>query len=118
MRKSKINPRKEVTNVLLIIAGIFCAAFGLKGFLIPNHFIDGGVTGISLLISSTTGLPISILIIVINLPFIWLGFKRINKLYAIKTLVAILVLSIVLYVFKFPHVTDDKLLTAVFGGFL
>ena len=118
MRKSKINPRKEVTNILLIIAGIFCAAFGLKGFLIPNHFIDGGVTGISLLISSTTGLPISVLIIVINLPFIWLGFKRINKLYAIKTLAAILLLSIVLYVFKFPHVTDDKLLTAVFGGFL
>jgi uncharacterized membrane-anchored protein YitT (DUF2179 family) len=118
MKRNRLNLPKEITNILLIIAGIFCAAFGLKGFLIPNHFIDGGVTGISLLISSATGLPISILIIVINLPFIWLGFKRINKLYAIKTLVAILLLSIVLYVFKFPHVTDDKLLTAVFGGFL
>ena len=117
MKRTKLNPRKEVTNVLLIMAGIFSAAFGLKGFLIPNHFIDGGVTGISLLISSTTGLPISVLIIVINLPFIWLGFKRIDKLYAIKTLAAIFLLSIVLYVFKFPHVTDDKLLTAVFGGF-
>jgi len=118
MKRTKINLPKEITNVLLIITGIFSAAFGLKGFLIPNHFIDGGVTGISLLISSTTGTPISVLIIVINLPFIWLGFKRINKLYAIKTLAAILLLSIVLYLFKFPHVTDDKLLTAVFGGFL
>ncbi|MEO6980819.1 MAG: YitT family protein [Mucilaginibacter sp.] len=118
MKRTRLNLPKEITNILLIIAGILCAAFGLKGFLIPNHFIDGGVTGISLLISSTTGLPISVLIIVINLPFIWLGFKRINKLYAIKTLAAILLLSIVLYVFKFPHVTDDKLLTAVFGGFL
>ncbi|WP_295798677.1 YitT family protein [Mucilaginibacter sp.] len=117
MKRTKVNTRKEITNVLLIIAGIFSAAFGLKGFLIPNHFIDGGVTGISLLVSSTTGAPISVLIIVINLPFIWLGFKRINKLYAIKTLIAICLLSIVLYLFKFPIVTDDKLLTAVFGGF-
>jgi uncharacterized membrane-anchored protein YitT (DUF2179 family) len=117
MKRTKINLRKEITNALLILVGIFSAAFGLKGFLIPNHFIDGGVTGISLLISSTTRAPISILIIVINLPFIWLGYKRINKLYAIKTLAAILVLSAVLYLFNFPHVTDDKLLTAVFGGF-
>ncbi|MDP9076474.1 MAG: YitT family protein [Bacteroidota bacterium] len=117
MKRSRLNLRKEITNILLIIAGIFCAAFGLKGFLIPNEFIDGGVTGISLLISSITGWPISILIIVINLPFIWLGYKRINKLYAIKTLIAILILSIVLYFIKFPHVTNDKLLTAVFGGF-
>ncbi|MCR8556629.1 YitT family protein [Mucilaginibacter sp. BJC16-A38] len=117
MKRSRLNLRKEITNIPLIIAGIFCAAFGLKGFLIPNEFIDGGVTGISLLISSITGWPISILIIIINLPFIWLGYKRINKLYAIKTLIAILILSIVLYFIKFPHVTNDKLLTAVFGGF-
>lgn len=117
MKRTKINPQKEITNALLIVVGVFSAAFGLKGFLIPNHFIDGGVTGISLLVSSTTKTPISILIIVINLPFIWLGYKRINKLYAIKTLAAILVLSLVLYLVRFPHVTDDKLLTAVFGGF-
>ncbi|HVW96025.1 MAG TPA: YitT family protein [Mucilaginibacter sp.] len=118
MKRAKVNLRKEITNTFLIITGIFGAAFGLKGFLMPNHFIDGGVTGISLLISSTTKLPISILIIVINLPFIWLGYKRINKLYAIKTLLAIFVLSAILFFVSFPHVTDDKLLTAVFGGFL
>lgn len=117
MKRRRFKFRKEITNALLIITGIFSAAFGLKGFLIPNEFIDGGVTGISLLISSITNWPISILIVVINIPFIWLGYKRINKLYAIKTLIAILVLSLVLYLVNFPHVTNDKLLTAVFGGF-
>jgi uncharacterized membrane-anchored protein YitT (DUF2179 family) len=117
MKRSRFKLRKEIINVLLIITGIFSAAFGLKGFLIPNEFIDGGVTGISLLISSITGWPISILIVVINIPFIWLGYKRINKLYAVKTLIAIFILSLVLYFVNFPQVTNDKLLTAVFGGF-
>jgi uncharacterized membrane-anchored protein YitT (DUF2179 family) len=117
MNRRGFQLRKEIINVLLIITGIFSAAFGLKGFLIPNEFIDGGVTGISLLISSLTNWPISILIIIINVPFIWLGYKRINKLYAMKTLAAILILSLVLYLVNFPHVTNDKLLTAVFGGF-
>ncbi len=117
MKRTRVKPRKEVTNALFILTGTFSAAFGLKGFLIPNHFIDGGVTGISLLISSITGAPISALIVAINLPFIWLGYKRINKLYAIKTLAAIFLLSVILFLVNFPHVTDDKLLTAVFGGF-
>jgi uncharacterized membrane-anchored protein YitT (DUF2179 family) len=118
MKKRKTYLRKELMHIMLIIAGIFCAAFGLKGFLIPNEFIDGGVTGISLLISNLTSWPISILIVIINIPFIWLGYKRINKLFAIKTSIAILILAGVLYFISFPHVTNDKLLTAVFGGFL
>lgn len=101
----------------MIIVGICSAAFGLEGFLIPNDFIDGGVTGISLLISSLTDWPISALLVVINIPFIWLGYKRVDKLFALKTLVAITILALVLYFFKFPMVTNDKLLTAVFGGF-
>jgi uncharacterized membrane-anchored protein YitT (DUF2179 family) len=108
--------RIEITRIILIAVGIACAAFGLKGFLIPNEFIDGGVTGISLLISSITGWPISILILVINIPFIWLGYKRVDKLFALKTLVAIVILALVLYFVTFPLVTKDKLLTAVFGG--
>ncbi|CAN5166551.1 YitT family protein [soil metagenome] len=118
MKKRKTYLRKELMHIMLIIAGIFCAAFGLKGFLIPNEFIDGGVTGISLLISNLTSWPISILIVIINIPFIWLGYKRINKLFAIKTSIAILILAGVLYFISFPHVPNDKLLTAVFGGFL
>lgn len=94
-----------------------CAAFGLKGFLIPNDFIDGGVTGISLLISSITDWPVSLLLFVINIPFIWLGYKRVDKVFAIKTLVAIIILSLVIYFVEFPDITHDKLLIAVFGGF-
>lgn len=113
----KITPRTEVPKIAMIIAGIMAAAFGLKGFLIPNHFIDGGVTGISLLISSITGWPLSILLFIINIPFIWLGYKRVDKLFAIKTLAAIVVLALILFFVEFPDVTNDKLLTAVFGGF-
>ncbi|TSJ39624.1 YitT family protein [Mucilaginibacter corticis] len=109
--------RIEITRIIMIAVGIASAAFGLKGFLIPNEFIDGGVTGISLLISSLIGWPISVLILVINVPFIWLGYKRVDKLFAFKTTIAIVLLSIVLYLVNFPMVTHDKLLTAVFGGF-
>ena len=101
----------------MIMAGIGSASFGLEGFLIPNDFIDGGATGISLLISSLTDWPISALLVVINIPFIWLGYKRVDKIFALKTLVAITILALVLYFVKFPLVTNDKLLTAVFGGF-
>lgn len=108
--------RIEIIRIIMIAIGIASAAFGLKGFLIPNEFIDGGVTGISLLVSSLTGVPISILIVVINIPFIFLGYKKVDKLFALKTSVAIIVLSVVLYFVNFPLVTHDKLLTAVFGG--
>lgn len=117
MSKKTKQLRTELYRAVFVACGIICAAFGLKGFLIPNEFIDGGVTGISLLISSITGWPISLLIAIINVPFIWLGYKRINKLFALKALIAILVLSVVLYFISFPHVTNDKVLTAVFGGF-
>lgn len=117
MKKKRIDLKTETIRVLMIAAGIMSAAFGLKGFLIPNEFIDGGVTGISLLISSITGWPISVLILVINIPFILLGYNRVDKIFAVKTLAAILILALVLYLVNFPLVTHDKLLTAVFGGF-
>ena len=101
----------------MIAAGILSAAFGLKGFLIPNEFIDGGVTGISLLISSITDWPISLLLLIINIPFIFLGYKRVDKVFAIKSLVAIVVLALVIHLVHFPLITKDKLLTSVFGGF-
>ncbi len=104
-------------NVGLIILGIFSAAFGLKGFLLSSHFIDGGVTGISMLLASALGFPLAILISVINLPFIAVGYKQIGKAFALKSALAIAGLSLCLAFVKFPDVTPDKLLTAVFGGF-
>jgi uncharacterized membrane-anchored protein YitT (DUF2179 family) len=97
--------------------GIFSAAFGLKGFLLSSHFIDGGVTGVSMLLAAVLKLPLSILILIINIPFIVLGLRQIGLKFAIKSALAIAGLSLCLAFVKFPDVTPDKLLTAVFGGF-
>jgi len=106
----------EVKNSLLIILGIFSAAFGLKGFLLSSHFIDGGVTGVSMLFSAVMGWPLAVLILVINLPFVAIGYRQIGPKFAVKSALAITGLSLVLFLVKFPDVTPDKLLTAVFGG--
>ncbi|GAA4277438.1 YitT family protein [Aquimarina mytili] len=106
-----------IKDSLLIALGVVSAAFGLESFLLPNMFIDGGVTGISLLISEITSLPLYILILLINIPFILLGLKVIGQRFAIRATIAILALAITLFVFDFPEVTQDKLLVSVFGGF-
>lgn len=108
---------KEVFNIILIVLGILSAGLGLKGFLLSSHFIDGGVTGISMLSSSILKFPLSILILIINLPFIAIGFRQIGKKFAIKSALAIGGLSLCLAFIHYPDVTSDKLLTAVFGGF-
>lgn len=104
-------------NGLFILIGIFSAAFGLKGFLLPNGFIDGGVTGISLLTAILSDIPLPVLIVLINLPFIYAGYKQVSKSFAITTALAIGGLALVLVTINFPIITNDKLLTAVFGGF-
>jgi uncharacterized membrane-anchored protein YitT (DUF2179 family) len=109
--------RRNVKDFLLILMGIFSASFGLKGFLLSNHFIDGGVTGISLLISALSPIPLYVLIICINLPFILLGYKIMGKNFAIKTAIAIAGLAVCLATVNFPDITKDNLLVAVFGGF-
>jgi len=108
---------KETTReFIFIIIGIFSAGMGLKGFLLSSHFIDGGVTGISMLLADITPVPISIFIFAINLPFLWLGYRKLGKTFAIKSTLAIGGLSLCLALVHFPDVTHDKLLTAVFGG--
>lgn len=104
-------------NAGLIILGIFSAGLGLKGFLLSSHFIDGGVTGISMLLANVLNWPLSILILIINLPFIALGYRQVGKAFAIKSILAIGGLALCLAFVKYPDVTHDKLLTAVFGGF-
>jgi uncharacterized membrane-anchored protein YitT (DUF2179 family) len=106
-----------IKDFILIATGIGSAAFGLEGFLLPTKFIDGGATGISLLISEVTSIPIYLLLVLINIPFIFLGFRIIGKQFAIKTALAITVLAICVATIHFPVVTHDKLLVAVFGGF-
>jgi uncharacterized membrane-anchored protein YitT (DUF2179 family) len=108
--------KENIKSIFLIILGIFSASFGLKGFLIPNQFIDGGVTGISLLVSFSTEIPLPLLIFIINVPFIILGFSQISRPFALKALAAIAGLSLVLATVNFPVITHDKLLIAIFGG--
>ena len=104
-------------DTFFIVSGIFAAAFGLESFLFPNSFIDGGATGISLLIAETADIPLYVLIILVNIPFVFLGYRVIGKIFALKTALAILGLAFVLAFIKFPEVTQDKLLVSVFGGF-
>jgi len=108
---------KEFKNIILIVLGIFSAAMGLKGFLLSSRFIDGGVTGVSMLLSDVLGFPLAILIFFINIPFIIIGYRQIGKTFALKSALAIFGLSLCLAFVSFPDVTPDKLLTAVFGGF-
>jgi uncharacterized membrane-anchored protein YitT (DUF2179 family) len=107
----------EAGHVALIALGVLSAGLGLKGFLLSSHFIDGGVTGISMLLSNVTGWSLSALLLVFNLPFIAVGYRHIGRAFALKSALAIAGLSVCLAVVNYPDVTPDKLLTAVFGGF-
>jgi len=116
-RELLITLKQLFKDLLLIIVGIFAASFGFKGFLLTNHFIDGGATGISLLISAVTKTPLYILIICVNIPFIILAYIVMGKQFAIKTSLAIAGLALCLATVNFPNITNDNLLVALFGGF-
>lgn len=116
-REFTIMGKRNVKDFFLITAGIFSAAFGFKGFLLTNHFIDGGATGISLLVSAMTKIPLHWLVLLVNIPFIFLAHKVMGKRFAFKTALAIAGLAICLATLHFPNITDDNLLVAVFGGF-
>lgn len=108
---------QRVFEYVLLVLGVFSAAFGLKGFLLPNTFIDGGAMGLSLITVALTGIPLSVLVVLINIPFIVMGYKQISPEFAFKTLFAIIGLAIVLVLVDYTVVTNDKVLIAVFGGF-
>lgn len=104
-------------DLILMSIGVFCASIGLKCFLVPNNLLDGGVTGISLLLSRIFSWNLSVLIFAINFPFILMGIKQISWKFGLKTFIAIIALSLSIEFISFPVVTQDKLLIAVFGGF-
>jgi uncharacterized membrane-anchored protein YitT (DUF2179 family) len=104
-------------DAILISLALASAGLGLKGFLLPNSFIDGGVTGISLLVRQISGISLSVLLVVINLPFLVLGFSQIGKTFVIKCIIAIIGLALTIYFIPYPVVAADKLLVAIFGGF-
>lgn len=104
-------------DTIFIIAGILSAGMGIKGFLLSSHFIDGGVTGVSMLLATLINIPLPVWLLVINLPFIGLGYRQFGRQFALKSTLAIAGLSLSLAAIPYPDVTPDLLLTSVFGGF-
>ena len=117
IRSGQVEFAHAIKEILFIAIGVFAAGFGLKGFLLPNQFIDGGATGVSLLIQVKSNISLGILLLFVNLPFIVLGAKTIGKKFAIKSILAIVALALVVHFVHYPIITHDKLLIAVFGGF-
>jgi uncharacterized membrane-anchored protein YitT (DUF2179 family) len=116
-RLLRITVTRYLRDFFMITLGVLSATFGLQGFILPNHLIDGGATGISLLLSQISGLPLSVFIGFINIPFIVVGYRMLGRVFAIKTSIAIVLLALALASFNFPGVTKDPFLASFFGGF-
>jgi uncharacterized membrane-anchored protein YitT (DUF2179 family) len=106
----------SVKEYLQIFIGIILASIGLKAFLLPNGFLDGGVTGIAILLSRLFDIDISILLLLCSVPFLIVGIYTISRRILIKSIVSIALLSISIVLETFPVITEDKLLIAIFGG--
>ena len=106
----------EVVNTALVVLGILSAGMGLKGFLLSSGFIDGGVTGVSMLLARTTPFPLTFWLPAVNLPFVVLGYRQMGLAFAVRSALAIAGLVAALAFIPYPDVTPDPLLTAVFGG--
>lgn len=113
----KLVLKRNIKDVALIASGVVMASIGLKAFLLPNNFLDGGAMGVSLLIQILTKWDLSILIVLVNLPFIIIGARQVSIQFAIKSSLAILSLALLVHFIQIPPITSDKLLIAVFGGF-
>jgi uncharacterized membrane-anchored protein YitT (DUF2179 family) len=109
--------RRILRDIMLLVLGLLAAGFGLKGFLLPTEFVDGGATGISLLINETTGISFPLLLILVNIPFIILAYMQEGPEFVMKTAFAIVGLALAVAFIPYPVITTDKLLVAVFGGF-
>ncbi len=116
-RIRKLVFKRFLKDFLLISLGVGAASIGLKGFLLPNEFLDGGAMGLALLAEIVSGVELSILIVLINLPFLIIGSRQISMQFAIKSAIAILALAVLVHFIELPTVTNDKLLISIFGGF-
>ena len=112
-----LTKRNLVKRIILITLGAFLMAVGLESFLVPNQVIDGGITGISIMLSSLTHIKLGVFIFILNLPFIFIGYKQIGKTFAFSTMYGITVLSLsTALLHDAPMFTHDVLLASVFGG--
>lgn len=108
-----------ISRILFMLLGTFLASVGLELFLIPNNIIDGGITGISIISSHITKLPLGIFIFVLNIPFLIVGYKHIGKVFTLSTLFSVISLSVIVSMLKpISAVTNDTLLASIFGGII
>lgn len=110
-------PLFTVSDTLYLVLGVLSASFALKSFLVPNHFLDGGVTGISLLIHEVFHVNLAVVLLLLNIPFVILSVYLVGKHFAIRSALTITLIAIMLQFVHFPEITHDKLLVAIFGGF-
>ena len=116
-KKPKINIGQTIWAYLMITAGSAVAAFAIEEFLVAKNILDGGIVGISIILNNLTKLPLSLYIIIINIPFLVLGLKQLGRTFAFKAAYAMLMFSLLLVFFEGMHeVTDDPLLATVYGG--
>ncbi len=108
----------NIKNFIYLLAGSSLAVLAMKGFMIPNKFLDGGVTGVSILLHEIFHINISFLVIALNLGFVYLGYRNIGKTFAVQTIIAVIILAFGLFFVDINPITKDKLLIAIFGGIL
>lgn len=113
---AKINWRNLLVEIGQIAIGVFLASIGLKAFLLPNGFLDGGATGIAILLGELLGIDISLLLPIVSIPFFVIGYFTITKRILIKSVLSIIALSLMIHFENFTPITDDKLIIATFGG--
>lgn len=110
-------PLFTISDIIYLILGVLSASFALKSFLVPNHFLDGGVTGLSLLLFEVKGWNLGLLLLLLNIPFIILSYFKVGRHFAIRSSLTIVLIALTMYFIPFPELTHDKLLVAMFGGF-
>jgi uncharacterized membrane-anchored protein YitT (DUF2179 family) len=116
-KENSVNIPQLLFKTLLMTLGVVIGAFGVESFLVPNHFVDGGITGVAMLVSDLLNMDLSTLILLLNLPFLVLAWRQISREFALKCILMNIGLAVTLTFVPFPPITEDKVLAAVFGGF-
>lgn len=112
----KSNHRENFHDSISVILGVIIAAFALNSFLVPNHFFDGGITGMSLLVHELYHFNLAVIIVLFNLPLIVISYYTVSKTFAIKTFLSVVFLGLCLWLIPSVNITHDKLIVAIFGG--
>ncbi|MCI8460054.1 MAG: YitT family protein, partial [Bacilli bacterium] len=119
MKKINNKMGKNIMSIIMLTIGTIIAAAALECFLIHNTILDGGITGVSIIVSKLTGIPLALLVLILNIPFVYIGYKNLGKSFLVRTVYSMVSFS--LFLSFFGHITaftDEILLATVFGGAL